>query len=76
MTDTPIARYADLDEQGVQRIDPFTDVEGRRTLKRFPAGKWRFVAAYGSRSAGTQVELRDGAAHTVILTLPSPKLPR
>lgn len=68
--------WADLDEAGVQRIDPFTDVRGRRELRRFPAGRWRFVASYGSRSAGVEATVAPGSVQTVTVTLPSGPEPR
>ena len=54
-----LAHWADV-KDGVQRIDCFTDVRGRRTLRRFPARRWTIKARYGSRTGEARVEVVDG----------------
>jgi len=55
--------------EAVQRVDPFTDGKGRRTLRRFPAGTWKFQASYGSREGTAEVRLTHGATETVTITV-------
>jgi hypothetical protein len=64
----PAPEWVDLHE-GVQRLDPFTDVEGRRTLRRMPIQRRRLAATYGSRTGSVELDLRDGAAQTVTITI-------
>ena len=47
-------------EDGVQRVDLFTDHRGRRTLARVEPGVRAVRAFWGSRDGSEQVELADG----------------
>lgn len=60
------------EEDGVQRIDPFTDVFGRRRIGGLPAGNARLEARWGSRRAHAVVECRAGEASALELMLPAP----
>ena len=54
---------------GVQRIDPYTDVRGRRTFARVAAGK-RIVRAYwGGHHGRADVETKDGGSYDVVITV-------
>jgi hypothetical protein len=53
--------WVDLDSQGVQRLDPFTDSSGRRVLRHVPPGKVTLKASWGSRSASVQILLTEGS---------------
>jgi len=66
------AGWVDLD-QGVQRLDPFTDVRGRRTLAHFPAGNWRVAASWGGLAKRVRVTVTEGGVATVTIKLPEPK---
>lgn len=55
---------------GTQRLDPFTDVRGRRRLAGV-LGDARVTGTYGSRSATAEVEVPEGSVQTVRLVLPS-----
>ncbi|MCA9317698.1 MAG: hypothetical protein KDB73_19595 [Planctomycetes bacterium] len=64
------AAWADVDADGVQRLDIRTDQRGLRALERFPVGRWHFEVAYGLRRATASVTVTTGATTTVDLTLP------
>lgn len=64
------AAWADVDSDGVQRLDIRTDFRGTRVLERFPVGRWQFEVAYGLRRATASVTVTTGATTLVELTLP------
>ncbi len=61
--------WLDVDDGGEQRLDPFTDVRGRRTCRRVPPGKVTVVADRGDGHAKAEVELRDGERKALRLEL-------
>lgn len=54
---------------GVQRLDPFTNHEGRRTLHRLEPGAVTVNATFGSRYARTKVKVAKGMTQPLRLTL-------
>ena len=50
---------------GVQRLDPFTDATGRRTLHRVEPGSAVVSARWGSRSGRRTVDLVDGETTSI-----------
>jgi hypothetical protein len=58
-------------EGGVQRIDPYTDADGRRKIVGVALGAVKVSASYGSRSAEAEVVVTEGSVATVRLVLPS-----
>ena len=59
-----------VDEQdGVQRVDPFTDRLGRRRIQRVETGRVEVRARWGSRVGTTAVEVEEGRAHDVTLVV-------
>jgi hypothetical protein len=61
------ARWADLSDDGVQRVDPFTDFLGRRTLARVEPGAVRVKVTWAGSSAETPVEVGDGGVERIRL---------
>jgi hypothetical protein len=59
----------DVDDVGVQRLDPFTDLHGRRTFRGLPPGDTRVVALWGPLSGHADVDVQDGAAATLRIRL-------
>lgn len=64
------AGYADLDEDGLLQLDPYTDALGRRVFHRVPPGEVRVVARYRGRRAESSFEVRTGDRRVLVLTLP------
>ncbi len=60
---------------GVQRLDPYTDAAGRRTLRFVTPGPVKVRAYYGTRNAECELLLVDGATETARLVLPVLKPP-
>jgi hypothetical protein len=60
--------WIDLDGDA-QRIDPYTDVHGKRTLRRVEANLVKVKAAFGSRSAEADVQVGEGETARVRLVL-------
>ncbi len=56
--------------RGVQRLDPFTDARGRRTLEGVETGRLTVRGSYGTRTASVEVELAEGQRVPVRLVLP------
>jgi hypothetical protein len=52
--------WADVGEDGVQRVDAYADARGRRTFSRVEPGAVRLDVRYGSRSAVVPVVVEDG----------------
>lgn len=70
------ARGEWVDEQdGVQRIDPFTDVHGRRRIGGLPAGRARVVVRWASRSQTSVVVCAAGSALPFKVVLAAPDRP-
>ena len=65
------ARWIDL-QDGVQRLDAFTDEHGERELAHVPAGEQTVTARWAGRKASAKVELREGARAYATITLPKP----
>ena len=63
-------------EGGVQRLDPFTDEHGRRSIARVAPGAAlvRAVAA-GGRTAEAEIEVQDGGTRSLTLVVRDPKAP-
>jgi hypothetical protein len=61
--------WLDLDAAGVQRLDPFTDGNGRRTLSRVEPGLVTVYASYGDGHAKAEVDLLDGQRKALRLEL-------
>jgi hypothetical protein len=61
-------------EGGVQRLDPFTDENGRRSIARVAPGTAlvRAVAA-GGRTAEAEIEVQDGVTRSLTLVVREPK---
>lgn len=55
---------------GVQRLDPFTDARGRRTLEGVETGRVRVTGSYGTREVSVEVDLAEGQRLPVRLVLP------
>ena len=55
----------DVDDEGVQRMDPYTDHRGRRSFARVTPDRVVVRARWGSRSGGTEVSLEDGRRRQV-----------
>ncbi|MEZ6006156.1 MAG: hypothetical protein R3F05_00100 [Planctomycetota bacterium] len=64
------AGWADVDDEGTQRLDIRTDHRGTRLLQRFPAGTWTLSVVYGSRTAAVAVTVIDGETTTLDVVLP------
>ncbi len=56
-------------EDGVQRIDPFTDIRGRRTMRNVPSGKRIVRAHWGGLDGYATVVVKPGQAAKVTVTL-------
>jgi hypothetical protein len=54
----------------VQRIDPYTDVRGKRTLRTVEPGPVKVKATYGSRTAEVEVEAVEDRTARVRIVLP------
>ena len=65
------AVWIDIDGEGTQRLDPFTDVRGRRTLRDLAPGPATIRASYGTRAAAVQVTLVPGEELVLPIRLPS-----
>lgn len=61
--------WFDVDAQGVQRLDPFTDVTGRRTCHDVPAGEATVRASYGRRRGEAKVVVVANAPSVVRITV-------
>lgn len=57
-------------KDGTQRLDPFTDARGRRTLEGVEAGQVVVHGSYGTREVEQTVDLAEGQRLTVRLVLP------
>jgi hypothetical protein len=66
--------WVDIDGE-VQRVDPYTDVHGKRTLRMVEPGAVKVKATYGSRSAESEVTVVEGETKRLRLVLrhPEPK---
>lgn len=62
--------WADLDGD-VQRLDPYTDERGRRTLSAVEPGLNLVSARFGSRVARAEVEVSEGTTARLRLVLPA-----
>jgi hypothetical protein len=67
-------RFVDL-EDGVQRLDMFTDQDGRRRFGHVEASTVRVSASWGSRRVGTMVDVLEGRDVPVTIVLPAPAEP-
>ncbi|MDJ0973261.1 MAG: hypothetical protein QNJ98_02215 [Planctomycetota bacterium] len=58
----------------VQRIDPYTDHLGRRTLHGVERGEVEVTAVYGARKASVKVQVRDkeSTLARIVLAVPKP----
>ena len=65
-------RHSDV-EGDVQRVDPFTDHAGRRTLHGVEAGEVEITAVYGTRKAKVKVRVYEKEAALARVVLPVPK---
>jgi hypothetical protein len=61
--------WVDLGDDGVQRIDPFTDHLGRRTLEHVDPGEVTITATWGSRTGKAVVQAEEGRRHEVRIVL-------
>lgn len=61
--------WADVSDDGEQRLDPFTDVLGRRTCARVTPGSVHVTATARGRLAKADVEVRDGERRSLRLEL-------
>ena len=61
--------WLDIDDAGEQRLDPFTDVRGRRTCRRISPGRVTVAADRGDGHVKVEVELRDGERKALRLEL-------
>lgn len=61
--------WFDVDEKGVQRLDPFTDVTGRRTCHDVPCGEATVRASYGGRRGEAKVVVVANAPSVVRITV-------
>ena len=57
-------------KDGTQRLDPFTDARGRRTLEGVEAGQVVVHGSYGTREMEQTVDLAEGQRLSVRLVLP------
>jgi hypothetical protein len=61
--------WLDVDDEGVQRTDPYTDAHGRRRLHHVPAGPVGVGAAFGERALSERVEVAEGSVTPLRLVL-------
>ncbi len=57
------------DQDGVQRVDDFTDVRGKRTIERLPAGSYEVAVRWHGRSLLMHVPVYEGKTTRRTLTL-------
>lgn len=55
--------------QGVQRIDPFTDEDGRRRFERVETGRVEVRATWGDRFGKVTVDVAEGLERSATITL-------
>jgi hypothetical protein len=55
--------------KGVQRLDPYVDHGGARTIPRLPPGPTEIVATYGRRKGSATITLIDASVQEVTITL-------
>ena len=55
---------------GVQRLDLYTDADGRRTLERVEPGRVTIRATWGTRHGHVTVDLEDGVTTEVRIVAP------
>jgi hypothetical protein len=63
------AAWADLDADGVQRLDPYVDHLGRRSYLHVEAGDVRVKAAWASRKGERAATVGDGATTHVTVVV-------
>jgi hypothetical protein len=61
--------YADVDEDGVQRLDLFADAAGRRTLHSMEPGKVEVVGRYAGQSASYSIDVTDEESTALAITI-------
>lgn len=62
--------WVDLDDEGVQRLDPFVDERGERLLRRLPTDREiRLKALWLGLTATARLRLEEGERREVVLTL-------
>lgn len=65
--------WLDVDDDGAQRIDVFTDAAGRRVLGHVESGEVEVYASWASRTAKTTVTVVDGGRAAARLVLDAPE---
>ena len=61
--------WYDVDDAGVQRLDPYVDVRGRRLLTHLPPGTLRVHATFGTRHGAGEVEVVDRGRRVLPITV-------
>ena len=67
--------WLDVSDEGVQRLDRFTDHLGRRALEHVEPGEVEVTVRWGSRSAKSKVAVSDGDRAIARFVLPAPRPP-
>lgn len=66
--------WADLSDEGVQRLDSFVDVSGRRTLTHVEAGEVHLRVMYGVARKDFVVEVKEGAVVEARIEIEQPSI--
>ncbi len=61
--------WYDVDDAGIQRLDPYVDVRGRRLLTHLPPGTLRVRAYHGTRQGQGEVEVVDRGRRVLPITV-------
>ena len=61
--------WYDVDDAGVQRLDPYVDARGRRILTHQPPGTLRVRASLGTRKGVGEVEVVDRGRRVLPITV-------
>ena len=67
--------WLDVTDEGVQRIDDFTDEAGRRVLEHVESGAVEITASWASRTAKTTVSVADRRRVVARIVLREPEEP-
>ncbi len=65
--------YADVDDNGIQRLDMYADAQGRRTLHSVEPGTVAVIGRYAGRTVNQTVDVVDLETTTIKLSIPLEK---